>query len=384
MKKSIGKIIRDLRKERNLTQEELAELLNVSGQAISKWENETSMPDISQIVPIASVFGVSTDVLFDTIGKSDTDMAKEIIDECQKLIYDENGIISNDGLYQAYMKAREALNNYPNNMLLLMYCLEHGISLAYPENDTYDALHGEEIYRECIREANLVISYCKNSCDVLRAHMIMVMLHSAYGNYQSAEEHAQQFPWRADMTTHQMLGFIHHAKKEYQSETVNWQNDTFYHLEAMLYSIASNGCAFMKMEQYNDAVSCFEACLDLIATLFKSESYLPPLHLQEVGNIYLLLAEAHLKNGNKESALLAIEQAVDYDLNIRPKLNYPVKPQSPVFRDVDATPVYRIFWPLKGMVDSLIKSLNGERFEALKDNPRFVALCEKLEEAFNK
>lgn len=139
----------------------------------------------------------------------------------------------------------------------------------------------------------------------------------------------------------------------------------------------------MKMGKNEDAVSCFEACLDLIATLFKNETYLPPLHWQEFGNIYLLLAEAHLKNANKESALLAIEQAVDYDLNIRPKLNYPVKPQSPVFRDVDATPVYRFYWPIKGTVDKLIKKLDDQTFEILKEETRFIAQCERLKESFN-
>ena len=64
MKESIGKTIRRLRKERGLTQEELAERLNITSQAVSKWESESGMPDISQIVPLASVFGVSTDVLF--------------------------------------------------------------------------------------------------------------------------------------------------------------------------------------------------------------------------------------------------------------------------------------------------------------------------------
>ena len=50
MNENMGQIIKHLRKERNLTQEELAEQLNVSAQAISKWENGTSMPDISQVV----------------------------------------------------------------------------------------------------------------------------------------------------------------------------------------------------------------------------------------------------------------------------------------------------------------------------------------------
>ncbi len=384
MKKTIGEIIRSLRKERNLTQEELAELLNVSGQTVSKWENGTSMPDISQVVPIASVFGISTDVLFDTAGKSDKDVANEIIDRCQKLIYDESGTVNISGLYQAYTNALAGLKSYPNNMILLTYCLEKGLSLAYPENDTYDASHGEEIYRECVRMAGLIISYGKSTWDVLRAHMIMVILHSAYGNFQTAEDHAQQFPWRADMNAHQMLAFIHHAQKEYQLESASWQNGTFYYLEAMLYSIGSNGCAFMKMKQYVPAIYCFEACLELIAALFKNETVLPPLHWQEFGNIYLLLAEAQLKNGNREAALSAIKQATDYDLDIRPKMNYPVRSQSPLFCDVDATPVYRCFWSLKGTVNKLINGLNCEEFNALKADPQFIAQRKRLEAVFDR
>ncbi len=85
MSKTIGETIRKLRKELNYTQEELAEQLNVSGQSVSKWENGTSMPDISQVVPLATVLGVSTDVLFDFSGKSDTDAINEIIKQASAL-----------------------------------------------------------------------------------------------------------------------------------------------------------------------------------------------------------------------------------------------------------------------------------------------------------
>ena len=63
MNETMGQIIRRLRKEKNLTQEELAIQLNVTNQAVSKWENGDCMPDISQIVPLSNVFGVTTDVL---------------------------------------------------------------------------------------------------------------------------------------------------------------------------------------------------------------------------------------------------------------------------------------------------------------------------------
>ena len=81
MTRSIGKNIRKLRKERNLTQEELAELLNITSQAVSKWENETGMPDISQIIPLASIFGVSIDTLFGKTNLSEQNDVERIIEE---------------------------------------------------------------------------------------------------------------------------------------------------------------------------------------------------------------------------------------------------------------------------------------------------------------
>lgn len=64
MKKiTVGQNIRRFRKEKKLTQSELAELIGVSVQAISKWETDAGMPDISQIVPLARVLEVSTDCL---------------------------------------------------------------------------------------------------------------------------------------------------------------------------------------------------------------------------------------------------------------------------------------------------------------------------------
>lgn len=53
----------NLRKKHNLSQEELAEKLNVSRQSISKWESATSIPDITKIVALAKFFSVTTDYL---------------------------------------------------------------------------------------------------------------------------------------------------------------------------------------------------------------------------------------------------------------------------------------------------------------------------------
>ena len=64
MNEKLGEIIARLRKEKGMTQEDLARELNISYQAVSKWENGISSPDISNIKAIAQLFGVSIDSLF--------------------------------------------------------------------------------------------------------------------------------------------------------------------------------------------------------------------------------------------------------------------------------------------------------------------------------
>ena len=62
---SIGENIKKYRKERGYTQRELADLIGVSVQAVSKWETDTGAPDISLVVPLATALDISTDALFD-------------------------------------------------------------------------------------------------------------------------------------------------------------------------------------------------------------------------------------------------------------------------------------------------------------------------------
>ena len=63
MEQTIGKRIVKNRKRLGLTQDQLAEKLGVTAQAVSKWENDQSCPDITLLSRLADIFGVSTDEL---------------------------------------------------------------------------------------------------------------------------------------------------------------------------------------------------------------------------------------------------------------------------------------------------------------------------------
>lgn len=56
--KKIGNFLKSLRKEKGLTQEQLAEKFGVSGRTVSRWENATNMPDLSMLIQIAEFFNV--------------------------------------------------------------------------------------------------------------------------------------------------------------------------------------------------------------------------------------------------------------------------------------------------------------------------------------
>ena len=60
---TLGKRIASLRKEKNLKQDDLAQKLSVSPQAVSKWENDQTCPDISLLPELAGTLGVSVDML---------------------------------------------------------------------------------------------------------------------------------------------------------------------------------------------------------------------------------------------------------------------------------------------------------------------------------
>ncbi len=80
----IGGFLKRLRKEKGITQEQMAEALNVSGRTISRWENGTNMPDISLLVDIAEFYDVSIPEIINGERKSET-MNKEEKEIAEKM-----------------------------------------------------------------------------------------------------------------------------------------------------------------------------------------------------------------------------------------------------------------------------------------------------------
>lgn len=71
----LGETIQALRRQKNLTQEQLAELVGVSRQAVSKWELNNALPDTDKLAPLARALGVSAEELLGNAGRLENDRA---------------------------------------------------------------------------------------------------------------------------------------------------------------------------------------------------------------------------------------------------------------------------------------------------------------------
>ncbi|MBQ8227526.1 MAG: helix-turn-helix transcriptional regulator [Clostridia bacterium] len=154
MKLNIGETIKRIRKEKEITQEEFAEVLGVSCQSVSRWENNSCYPDIELIPTIASFFGISTDKL---MGIDDLNEKENV----QKYLERFQVAISKGDIYKCIKIAREGVKEYPNNYILLdklMYALfcsgdDDGNIPEWKENmEKYDdeiTALGERIMKYC-------------------------------------------------------------------------------------------------------------------------------------------------------------------------------------------------------------------------------------------
>lgn len=132
----VGEVIRKYRKSKNMTQEEMARRLGVTAPAVNKWEHGNSLPDITLLMPIARLLGISTDELLSYQQELTTEKIGEILKRATTMLEEMP--------YQdAFAWAKEKLEEYPNceSLILQMAVLldaERTIQeISDPE--TYDA-----------------------------------------------------------------------------------------------------------------------------------------------------------------------------------------------------------------------------------------------------
>lgn len=212
MKVKLSENIKKFRKERKMTQEQLAEAMGVSVSAVYKWESNQSMPEIELILEMADLFHTSTDVLLGYEWR--TGGAASAVDKIMALTkakeYDE-----------AVTEAEKALKNYPNNFDIvyqsaLLYLelgketehrkannravclLEHSCELVAQNRDDNVS---EVSIRTQIAKAHLLLGHTKTALQVLKKYNVCgvnnALIGMVLGDYLHDADGAEKYLGRA-------------------------------------------------------------------------------------------------------------------------------------------------------------------------------------------
>lgn len=179
----IGENIRRLRRERGITQEALAEQMNISCPAVSKWERGETLPDITMVLPLAAYFGVSTDELLGLDAAKNEQKIQAYLDEYHAL-----GAAGR--VYEKFDLMTKAYGEFPYDWRIIE---EYMWQLNYDPNCTEpygNEVHKEELHRLCDR----VLNECTLDSPRYTALSILGGLYVLDGQMDKAQEMANRFP----------------------------------------------------------------------------------------------------------------------------------------------------------------------------------------------
>ena len=361
----IGQNIKRLRKERNFTQEGLAEQLNISPQAVSKWENGFTSPDISQLLPLVSVFGVSADVL---LGIDNRDEDAEV----------ERTIAQTDDMHptEAFPLLREALKSSPCNKTLLRAALSCGVEAVKLHHWAQDGAAAETC-AEVEREAELLISL-GDVGDALTAHAELLKMYNAIEQFDRAAQHVKAFPNSVYGGYDLSYGQLAVRQKIESGDFVGALAQTSENVFSLANLLEGVYCARATAQswlgRHAEVIETYEALLALLSQLFGGEHVLTHRRLALV---HTSAAQSCLQLGDEENCLAWLEKCVEFHTMQERFYDTRAAFASPILRDFEFD--YGDFLETYDARAFLLQELSLPWFKTLNAHPRFVALLKRVE-----
>lgn len=357
MQLQLGVNLKRLRRARDLTQEELARILGVSFQAISRWERGDGYPDMETLPVIANCFEVTLDELVGMDALRDASEAEVILEQADRNSADGKRIENIDLL-------RDGVKRFPNNWWI--WCgLAENLMTAKLDDEI-----NKRNRAEAIEIFERILDHCTDSWVRNRATASLCYAYDNDGQREKAAEIAGTLPgiWQSSAIKADFLD------GEEKRRTIS---NLFLHLTAVLdwqfYRLYNTGELTP-----DEKIELCEKSLTIFKTVFEEGEF---LHLAvNMAERYLWLAEAYLKKGETEPALDALEKIPYY------AYEYDHQPEQFEYTSLllRGLTFHREYYG-KDYTDSLSASwvqcfVSDTRYDAIRDHPRFIAFIEKMKQ----
>lgn len=361
----LGENLRKFRLQRELTQEQLANVLGVSAQAVSRWESGTTYPDITLLPTIASYFETTLDELMGMEDFKSEEQLKELIAQL-----DENG--SKGLIYENILLLRDAVKTYPTNYQLQFRLVQQLTFCQYKNGRGLSEEEQISLNREAAEIGNRILSHCTDGVIINQTTQQLCYIYSRLGEKEKAIEYAMKLP-NIGCTNTVVLGDLYEGE---QQKT---------HLKCAIKSYAAAFWGALRnladLEYKDETMSTEERiaimkkALAILELVYDNGDYLD--YSYTVSTTHCYIADMAMIEGDYELALSSLEKAAEFAI-MSDTLPEKAQHTSLLVKKLEYNPLTTIknydFTNCKVLYDKM----QMDRYDAIRDDKRFIAVLEEI------
>lgn len=306
MAMTFGQRLKAFRKNEGWTQQDLADMIDVSTQAISKWETDAGMPDISQIVPLSRALNISTDILLGVVDDNDTKEFEKIYKKCMEIEtlspckWPPEPKEAEKGFRLMY----DYFCTHPTNPKAAKYLLDM-TELYFGKFDVFDET---TTVKECERFANCIFRFSDDADLHAEARFLIASVYMRIGQKGKANNALSKMPFKYG----DRLFFSAEVAKlggDYSSVEKFCKESFTYRARFLIKSISL--VASLPNKTIQEQIELEEYMLRIINALLSGGDYSPFTQTYQKLRLLCGLISKHLELENEARAIECFDELIE-------------------------------------------------------------------------